>query len=248
VFQYRFNAGEGLNGHSFGNLFLTALTKVTGSFLKSVEITSAILKIKGKIIPSTEEMVNLVARFSDKKLIQGESQITEYGKQLKGKIKKIWLEPGDVKAPREAVEKLRSTDFLIFGPGSLYTSIVPNLLVKEIKQAILKSKAYRIYICNIMTQYGETDGYAASDHVRSLHKAMGKRFIDAVVINTRLPRADILERYRSEHAEPVAIDTESIATLGVMVYSGDLLEEGSYVRHDSRKLAEVLSGIMERQM
>ncbi len=246
AFQYRFEEGEGLKGHSFGNLFLTVLTKITGSFIEAIEITSNILKIKGKIIPSTAELVNLVAEFTDGKIIEGETEITEYGKQLKAKIKRIWLEPEDIKAPPEAVEKILEADFIILGPGSLFTSIVPNLLVRDIADAVLKSKAKKIYIVNVMTQYGETDKFTASDHVKALYAVVGEPFIDAVVVNTTLPPDDVLKRYLKEHSEPVVADAGTLSEMGLMVCSGDLIDKGTYARHNPQKLAELLIKLFDK--
>jgi uncharacterized cofD-like protein len=246
VMQYRFTEGEGLKGHSFGNLFLTVLTKITGDFLEAVEITSNILKIKGTIIPSTAEIVNLKAEFSDGKIIEGETEITEYGKQLKAKIVRIWLEPEDIKAPQEAVEKIMNADFVILGPGSLFTSIVPNLLVKDIKDALLKTKATVIYIVNVMTQYGETDGFSASDHVKVLHEIVGESFIDGVILNTQLPPNDVLKRYLKEHAEPVVADAGNLSRMGIIVCSGELLDEGSFARHNPEKLTSLLMSFFRK--
>ncbi len=247
VFQYRFSNGEGLKGHSFGNLFLTVLTKVKGDFLDAIEITSKILNIKGKIIPSTDEMVDIVAEFSDGKIIKGETQITEYGKQLKGKIVKIWMEPEDVIAPEDAVKKLLDADFIILGPGSLYTSIIPNLLVKDIRNAILKSNAYKIYIGNVMTQYGETDGYTASDHIKALHETVGQNFIDAAIINTAIPPDDVLRRYMKENAEPVVADAGNISRMGITVYAEDLLDKGTYARHNPEKLTDTILKVFKEK-
>jgi len=246
VFQYRFEEGEGLKGHSFGNLFLSVLTKITKNFLDAVEITSDILKIKGKIIPSTDELVDVVAEFTDGVVIKGETQITEYGKKLKGKIKKIWLEPSNVKAPPEAVEKILGADFIILGPGSLYTSIIPNLLVKEIREALLNTKAYKIYICNVMTQYGETDRFSASDHIKALHKTVGKPFIDAAVINTTAPPDELIRKYMKENAEPVTADIGNISRIGITVFGEDLLDTGNHIRHNPQKLAKTLVDIFNK--
>ena len=247
VFQYRFSNGEGLKGHSFGNLFLTVLTKVKGDFLDAIEITSKILNIKGKIIPSTDEMVDIVAEFTDGKVIKGETQITEYGKQLKGKIKEIWMEPSNVKAPEDAVQKILDADFIILGPGSLFTSIIPNLLVEDIKEAIKRSNAYKIYVCNVMTQYGETDGFSASDHIKALHKIVGQPFINAAIINTTIPPDEVLRRYMKENAEPVVADAGNVSRMGITVYAEDLLDKGSYARHNPKKLTEVLLKVFKEK-
>ncbi len=247
VFQYRFSNGEGLKGHSFGNLFLTVLTKIEGNFLDAIEITSNILNIKGKIIPSTDEMVDIVAEFTDGKVIKGETQITEYGKQLKGKIRKIWMEPGNVKAPEDAVKKIMEADFIILGPGSLFTSIIPNLLVNDIREAVLSSDAYKVYICNVMTQYGETDGFTASEHIKAIHSTVGKPFINAAIVNTTIPPDDVLRRYMKENAEPVVADAGNISRLGITVYAEDLLDTGTYARHNPEKLTSTLLKVFKEK-
>ncbi len=245
VFNYRFSEGEGLKGHSFGNLFLTVLTKITGSFLEAVETSADILKIKGEIIPSTDEEVDLVARFSDGKIIKGETQITEYGKKLVAKIEDIWLEPSSPKAPEEAISKLLSADLIILGPGSLFTSVIPNLLVPEIREAVLKSPAKKLYISNVMTQYGETDGFTVSDHINAIHNVVGKPFIDMVIANTKLPPNEVLQRYIKENAEPVVVDAANIARLGIDIFSADLLDEGTYARHNPQKLTALIEKILD---
>jgi uncharacterized cofD-like protein len=246
VFQYRFREGEGLKGHSFGNLFLSVLTKITGNFLDAVEITSDILKIKGRIIPSTDQLVDIVAEFTDGKIIKGETQITEYGKKLKGQISSIWMEPEDVKAPQEAVEKIKNADVIILGPGSLYTSIIPNLLVKDIKNAIVSSNAYKIYICNVMTQYGETDRFTASRHIKTIHEVVGTSFINAAILNTTIPPDELLRKYMKENSEPVTADAGNISRMGITVYAEDLLDAGDYVRHNPEKLTRTLVKIFEK--
>jgi len=240
VMQYRFEEGEGLKGHSFGNLFLTVLTKITGDFLEAIEITSKILKIKGHIIPSTDSMVNLVAEFTDGNIIKGEVEITEYGRKLIAKIKRIWLEPEDVRAPQKAVDSILDADMIILGPGSLFTSIIPNLLIKDIRDAVLNSKAFKLYICNVMTQYGETDGFTASDHVKALDKIVTRdeesTFLNAVLLNTTIPPDEVLKRYLKENSEPVVADVGNLSRMGLTVYAKDLLDEGNYARHSPKKL------------
>jgi len=240
VMQYRFEEGEGLKGHSFGNLFLTVLTKITGDFLEAIEITSKILKIKGHIIPSTDSMVNLVAEFTDGNIIKGEVEITQYGRKLIAKIKRIWLEPEDVRAPQKAVDSILDADMIILGPGSLFTSIIPNLLIKDIRDAILNSKAFKLYICNVMTQYGETDGFTASDHVKVLNKIVAgdeeASFLNAVLLNTTIPPDEVLKRYLKENSEPVVADVGNLSRMGLTVYAKDLLDEGNYARHSPKKL------------
>ncbi len=245
VFKYRFSEGECLKGHSFGNLFLSVLTKITGNFLEAIETVSDILKIKGQIVPSTIEIVDLVAKFSDGSIIKGETQITEYGKKLIAKIEKIWLEPEDVKAPDEAIQKILQAELIILGPGSLYTSVIPNLLVKDIRNAILESNAYKIYICNVMTQYGETDGYTASDHIKALYDVVGRPFLDAVIVNTGIPENKIIEKYMEEHSEPVVADIGNLVRMGVKVYAKNLLNTSwNLARHNPIKLASLIMEVI----
>ena len=245
VFQYRFKKGEGLKGHSFGNLFLTVLTQITGSFLEAIETTSDILKIKGKIIPSTEQEVDLIASFTDGKIVKGETQITEYGKKLIAKIEKIWLEPQNPKAPEEAIEKIENADLIILGPGSLFTSVIPNLLIPQIKDAVLSSKAKKLYISNVMTQFGETDDFKVSDHINAIHKAVGVKFIDMVIANTKMPSIDTIEKYKTENAEPVILDKENVEKMGVKVLAEKLLEEGKFARHNPYKLTRLIENIID---
>jgi uncharacterized cofD-like protein len=248
VMQYRFEEGEGLKGHSFGNLFLTVLIKITGDFLEAIEITSKILKIKGHIIPSTDSMINLVAEFTDGNIIKGEVEITQYGRKLIAKVKRIWLEPEDVRAPQKAVDSILDADMIILGPGSLFTSIIPNLLIKDIREAVLNSKAFKLYICNVMTQYGETDDFTASDHVKALNKIAtgdeGSTFLNAVLLNTTIPPDEVLKRYLKENSEPVVADVGNLSRMGLTVYAKDLLDEGNYARHNPKKLGAAILEII----
>jgi len=246
IFQYRFKQGEGLKGHSFGNLFLTVLTHITGSFLEAIETTSDILKIKGRIIPSTEKEVDLVARFSDGKIVRGETQITEYGKKLVAKIEDIWLEPGNLKAPKEAVEKLIEADLIILGPGSLFTSVIPNLLIPDILNAVINSKAKKLYISNVMTQFGETDDFKVSDHINAIHKITNSQFIDMVIANKKMPSKETIEKYKKENAQPVILDEESVVSMGIQIFAEDLLDEGKFARHNPYRLTRLIEQIIDR--
>jgi uncharacterized cofD-like protein len=246
VVQYRFQEGECLKGHSFGNLFLSVLTKITGNLIEAIETISDILKIKGEIIPSTTQEVDLVAEFSDGNVVRGETEITEYGKKNRARVKRIWLEPSNVKAPKEAIRKLKEADLIILGPGSLYTSVIPNLLVEDIKNAILESDAYKVYISNVMTQHGETDGFKASDHVKAIIDIVGENFIDAVVLNTAMPEHSVLEKYMREQSEPVVADVADIARMGIKVIAKDLLNGSeNLARHNPEKLARIILEIIK---
>ncbi len=243
LFQYRFK-GEGLGGHAFGNLFLTALSDITGSFLEAVKLTSDILRTKGDIIPSTVEDIQLVARFSDGNTVEGEDEITQYGKRNGVRIEDIWIEPKEAKAPIEAIAAIETAELILFGPGSLFTSIIPNLLIKDIREAIGRSKAFRVFIVNAMTQPGETDDFTAYDHIKTFLKFSRLDRVDAVVVNTKMPPNEILHRYVEEGQEPVVPDVGKIAKEGISVYAQDLIGDGeNFVRHDPDRLTSLIMKI-----
>lgn len=247
LFQYRFK-GDGLEGHAFGNLFITALTDITGSFLDAVRLASKILNTKGEIIPSTGECVNLVAQFDDGKVIHGEEEITEYGK--KGhRIKKIWLEPENPKAPEDAIKRIEEADVIVIGPGSLFTSIIPNFLVPQIRESVKNTKAFKIYVVNAMTQPGETEGFTAYDHLKTFLEFSGIEKVDAVVVNTKMPSDELLRKYLEKNQEPVIPDISKIAKEGVKVYAEDLIGDNQdFVRHDPKKLTNTIMQILEHEI
>lgn len=247
LFQYRFK-GDGLQGHAFGNFFLTALTDITGSFLEAVKLTSKILKTKGNIIPSTDENVNLAAEFDNGEIIKGEDKITEYGR--KGhKIKEIWLEPQNPKAPEEALEKISQADVIVIGPGSLFTSILPNFLVHDIKEVIKYSSALKIFVVNVMTQPGETDNFTAYDHVQKFLEFSELDKVDVAIVNTKMPSDALLRKYLEQNQEPVTPDITKIAKEGITVYAEDLIgETGDFVRHDPQKLTSLIVKILENEL
>jgi len=192
LFQYRFELGEGLKGHSFGNLFITAMTKITGDFEQAVQASSKVLAIRGRVLPSTSDKVTLVGQFMDGTALEGETNITGVAKPLRN----IRLKPEDCKACQEAIDAISIADLIILGPGSLYTSIIPNLLIKEIREAVLNSDAYRVYICNAMTQPGETAGFSAFDHLNILLDHTDPRIVDACFVNTAPVPDPVLQRYQ----------------------------------------------------
>lgn len=246
LFQYRFKGGE-LDGHAFGNLFIVALTDITSSFLSAINIASQILRTKGEIIPATLTDIQLCARFSNGKVVCGEEEITEYGKRHEASLQEIWIEPRDAKAPIDAVAKIESADVIIFGPGSLYTSIIPNLLIEDIRSAIERSRALRIFVVNAMTQPGETDHFSASDHIKAFLKHTGIGKVDVAIVNTRMPNNEVLRRYLQQGQEPVVPDVANIARMGIEVYTEDLIgEKEDFVRHDPRRLANLIVDIFRR--
>ncbi|MEZ0361933.1 MAG: YvcK family protein [Hydrogenobacter sp.] len=240
LFQYRFK-GEELEGHAFGNLFLIALTDITGSFMMSIKIASQILRTKGDIIPATVDDVQLCAEFSDGVVVVGEEEITNYGRERKVRIERIWIEPEDTLTPIDAIGRIESADMITFGPGSLYTSVIPNLLIRDIKEAVERSSALKVFIVNAMTQPGETDGFTAYDHLTTFLKHSGIKRVDAVVVNTKMPSNSLLKRYLDEGQEPVIPDVARIAKEGFNVYAEDLIgEKEDFVRHDPDRLADLL--------
>ena len=239
LFQYRFEAGDGLVGHSFGNLFLTAMSEITGDLEQAVAASSKVLAISGKVLPSTLSDVRLWAEMEDGRLIEGESNIPKAG----GKICHIGCIPANPPALPAAVAAIEEAEYIIIGPGSLYTSIIPNLLVSNIYDAIANADVPRIYVCNIMTQPGETDGYTVGDHIREIDRIGKRKLFDAVLVHRKPPSPKSLERYALENSYPVIIDREEIANLNRRIVIANVMEEDEtmgYVRHDSNQLARVL--------
>jgi len=239
LFQYRFRAGDGLVGHSFGNLFLTAMSDIAGDFEQAIAASSKVLAVRGEVLPATLSDVYLWAELADGRRIEGESSITK----ANGKILKIGCTPANPPALPRALEALREADFIIIGPGSLYTSVIPNLLVKEIADAIANSEVPRIYVCNIMTQPGETDGYSVADHIRAIDRAIGRPLFDAVVVQGKVPSAKSLIRYSQENSYPVVLDREAITSLGRRIVIANVMDEDKntgLIRHNSQRLAGML--------
>src|SRR3990167_5750044 len=244
LFQYRFAEGSELKGHNFGNLFLTVMVQLTGGdFQKAVEESSKVLAIRGKVIPSTVHNVHLVAEYIDGTRTEGEAKIPKAGIA----IKQLLLKPADAQPTMEALAAIAEADIIVMGPGSLYTSIIPNLIINGVPQAIVRSPAYKIYVCNVMTQRGETDGFSAADHVRVLTEHSDTKALDACIINDAPVPQEALKRYRDEHSYPVAPDTQRIKDMGYKVVATDLLSVNDYVRHDSKKLTQALIRLIESQ-
>ena len=243
LFQYRFKDGEGLPGHSFGNLFLTALCSITGDMVRAVKESSKVLSIRGRVLPSTLDDMRLVAEMDDGTIIKGESNIPESGK----KIKRLFSEPDNCKPLEDVIWAIHDAELIILGPGSLHTSVIPNLLIKDIAKAVNDSKAKKIYVCNIMTQPGETDGFTVSDHIKTLIKHAGyPKIMDAVLVNSDLP-ANLLAPYKDAGSEPVLVDSCEINKMGIEIVQKNLIEDkrfedghSSFVRHSPGKLARII--------
>ena len=238
LFQYRFGGEGELSGHSSGNLFLAALIKEFGNAQNALEAASTVLNIRGKVMPATAERIRLLAKMSDGKEIEGESEIAAYGESRKAKILHMSMIPAAPIAVGDALEAIRHADLITLGPGSLYTSVLPDLLVPEILQAIKESNAPCLYICNIMTQPGETEGYTVSDHVKALIEHVGKNVIDYVLVNNARPSREILKKYEEVGEFPVKIDAKQVEETGVIMIKSNLLGEERGASHNSLVLAE----------
>lgn len=239
LFQYRFESGDGLTGHSFGNLFLTAMTKITGDLESAIAASSKVLAVRGQVLPATSSDVSLWAELTDGRVIQGESNIPHAG----GKIAWVGCTPANPPALPAAIKAIHEADYIILGPGSLYTSIIPNLLVPEIRDAIAQATVPRFYVCNVMTQPGETDNYTVADHIRAIDKACGQPLFDAVVVNRKSPGERALIRYAQDNSHPVFVDREEVAKLGRKIIAANIIDENietGYLRHDSQRLSRVL--------
>lgn len=236
LFQYRFHAGRGLVGHNFGNLFLAALTHVTGDFAEAVRVSSKVLAIRGRIFPSTLSNVHLVAKLANGRIVRGETRITA----SRTRIEKLFLSPRRVPPFPAVIDAIREADLILLGPGSLYTSILPNLLIPEIAAAIAKSTAPRVYIANLMTQPGETTAYSLADHLRAIRRHTPHNVVDWVVANRHRISPEVAKRYRREGAGQVAIDLPKIQELGYRLVLDNLIEEHAVIRHNPRRLARLL--------
>lgn len=242
LMQYRFMEGR-LKGQSFGNLFLAAMDGISNNFEEAVKKMSDVLAVTGKVLPVTLTDVTLCAELEDGSVINGESKI---GEGTKGKgIKRVFLEPESVEPIAEAIEAIKEADVIILGPGSVYTSIIPNLLIKDISTAVENSSAIKIYICNIMTQPGETEGYTVSKHIKSIFNHSKQGIVDYCIVNNAYIPNDILEAYREDGAEAVKIDSNEVHRLGVRIVEKDLLKiNNNLVRHDTDKLAQSIIEIV----
>jgi uncharacterized cofD-like protein len=236
LFQYRFPAGRGLAGHSFGNLFLTALTNVTGDFPKAVQVSARVLAIRGRIFPSTDQNVTLEAELEDGTRVAGETSISRSRKA----IRRVRLVPRRVQPVPEVLAAIRGADLILVGPGSLYTSILPNLLIQQVVEAIAHSRATCVYIANLMTQPGETQHYSVADHVRAIYEHTRKGLFDFVVVNRKPVAPSLLRRYGAQGAEPVDPSFADLERMGLSCVTGDFLQQDGVIRHDQRRLARLL--------
>ena len=240
LLQYRFTEGT-LKGQSFGNLFLAAMDGISDNFEAAVQKMSSVLAVTGKVLPVTLDDMKLIAELENGNIVEGESIIPDEVIKQKSKIKNLKIEPEKAKPLLDALMAISEADAIVMGPGSLYTSIIPNLLVEDIAECINKSDAIKIYISNVMTQPGETDDFTVSDHIKTLMKYSGKNSVEYVIANNGTIPKDIEERYLSEGSKLVELDYDNIKDLGVKVVETDLVKiTKGYVKHDSEYLAQVL--------
>ncbi|MBM7840480.1 putative cofD-like protein [Alkalihalobacillus xiaoxiensis] len=241
LFQHRFASGDGLNGHSLGNLLLAGMTSITGDFQQGIATISRVLNVRGRVLPSANASIILHAEMEDGTHVSGESQIP----LAKNKIKRVYLTPSDISPLPETLKALAEADLIVLGPGSLYTSILPNLLVPGIVEAIHASSASKAYICNVMTQMGETDGYSASDHLQALVSHCGPHIVQTVLVNGEPISADVLDRYQLEQAKQVVVDKQRLESMGISVIEDRfVLESGQKLRHDAMKVSEALMDLI----
>ncbi len=246
LFQYRFNGQAGaLTGHSFGNLLIAALTEITGDFEQAVRETSRVLAIRGRVLPPTLDNVTLCAKMKDGQVVRGESSITAAG----GEIEYVYLDPPDPRGLDEVARAIAEADLIVIGPGSTFTSVIPNFLVPSVNRAVAESEAVRVFVCNIMTQPGETTGFSAADHVRAIERHAGEIPFDYVLLNSAPVDASVLRRYRSTGAQMVEPDYTEVARLGVIPVRAELatLSPDGWVRHDAAEVSRRLMELLEER-
>ncbi|WP_097027305.1 gluconeogenesis factor YvcK family protein [Clostridium peptidivorans] len=249
LLQYRFKDGR-LKNQSFGNLFLAAMDGISTNFEEAVQKMSSVLAVTGKVIPVTLENVVLKAELQNGNIVEGESMIPEEALSQKSPIQRVFIEPKDARALKEAVNAIREADAIILGPGSLYTSVIPNLLIKDISSALKRTTAIKIYVSNIMTQPGETDNYAVSDHIKSIFRHAGDEVIDYVIVNNGGVEEGPQGKYKEEESHMVDVDIDVISSMNIKRIDGDLINiKNGFIRHNSEKLASmIIETIMEKTL
>lgn len=234
MLEHRFESGNGLAGHSLGNLILAAMRDITGDFVTGVKELSRVLAVRGRVLPASEEAIVLKAEMEDGSIITGESQIPRTGK----KIKRVFIEPPGAPPLDEALEAIQEADAILIGPGSLYTSLIPTLLVSGISERIVQSKAVKIFVCNVMTQPGETDNYSVSDHLQAINDHVGHQLFDYVIVNDGEIPEQVQTKYAEKGAKAVQLDLDKVTSRGYKVISDQLMLFHTYLRHDAEKLSQ----------
>ncbi len=239
VFQHRFDHEGSLKGHNLGNLLLVAMTEIAGDFVSAIQEVSKVLKVRGRVLPATLEHVALGARMKDGMLIYGETSIRNYG----GEIESLFLVPEKCLPVPDALEAIMEADIIVLGPGSLYSSIIPNLLVEGIGSALARSKARKVYVSNIMTEHGETDSFTAADHLQVIMRYLPESAVEYIIVNNGVIDEGILKRYRGEQAVPVLSNRPEMEAIGIKLIEADLVSDSDLAWHDSEKLAQVIMNL-----
>ncbi|SDJ61438.1 gluconeogenesis factor YvcK family protein [Salimicrobium halophilum] len=245
LFQHRFPDGNGLSGHSMGNLLLAALTNMTGDFYDGIKQISHVLNVKGNIYPLSKYSMNLHAEMEDGSVVSGESKIPESNKR----IKRVYLSPMPVEPLPEAIEAIKNSELIVISPGSLYTSILPNLLIPEVKEALRETKATITYVCNVMTQEGETSNYSAADHLQAIIDHVGEGIVDSIIVHNQPIESEARKLYAKENAEPVTYDLDRLKTMGIKIIEEDIIDRSQpVIRHDPEKLSHLLYYLLENRI
>lgn len=248
LLQYRFQEGM-LKGQSFGNLFLAAMDGISSSFEEAVKNMSQVLAVTGRVLPVTLQDIRLCAELEDGYVICGESKIGKHHEFHKGKIHKVFLEPERVEPLKDVLEAIDEADVIVLGPGSLYTSVIPNLLVDGVAQRIKQAGAPKVYVCNVMTQPGETEGYSAYEHIRAIESHTSEGLVDFCIVNTAGIPEELREKYLADGADTVKVDMDALQNHGVKVVTGDFTSvSDKYIRHNSKKLAAVIAELVAKEV
>lgn len=238
LFQHRFSENNGLLGHSMGNLLLAALTNITGSFHEGILELSRVFNVQGKIYPISNERISLYAKMEDGTFVYGESNIP----QAKKKIERLYLGPAFIQPLPEAIQAIKDADLIVISPGSLYTSILPNLIISNIGQAIKQSNGEVVYVCNVMTQEGETTGYTASDHVRAINDHIGQGSVDSIIVHNQPISDSVRKNYAQENAHPVEYDKDRLLEMNLHIIEADIIDDSkTTVRHDTNKISNLIN-------
>jgi len=244
MLKYRFSSGTGLAGHSLGNLMLAAMTDIAGDFVSGVRELSRVLAVRGRVLPAAGQAIVLHAEMADGTIVTGESNIPKAGQP----IKRVFIEPAQVEPLQEAVEAIQEADAILIGPGSLYTSIIPNLLVPKLAQSIMDSNAIKMFVCNVMTQPGETDDYSVSDHLAAVHDHIGHHLFDYVIVNDGEIPPQVQLKYAELGAKAVHLDLDEVTRRGYKVIADRLVLFRTYLRHDAERLSHHIYQLVENWM
>ncbi len=244
LFQYRFEGDTPFAGHPTGNLLITAMTNITGNFASAIQNLSEVLKVRGRVLPVCNTPLNLCAELTDGTIVKGESNIPNH--KADQRIKRVFFENPDFKALDEAVQAIMEADLVLLGPGSLYTSVIPNLLLKEIAQAVMSTEAECVYCCNIMTQPGETTGYTAADHVKAIEDHVGVDFISKIIVNDDVVNLNTRQQYKNSEADIVELDEAALEKMNIEVIKSRLISynKNGRVRHNEKKVAATIFSLL----